>query len=74
MDTHPQAPCLHMCCWLAQACSQEGMGQWVSHTQAEIRRGRWGFLPPVLCFKFVMAGSLWAGLAAVHPRRRLSKI
>ena len=40
-------------------------GQWISHTQAEIRRGRWGFLPPVLCFKFVMAGRPWAGHAAV---------
>lgn len=49
----------------AQARSQEAAGQWVSHTQAEIRRGRRGFLPPVLCFKFVMAGRPWAGLAAV---------
>lgn len=40
-------------------------GEWIGHTQAEIRRGRWGFLAPVLCFKFVMAGRLWA-----RPRRR----
>jgi hypothetical protein len=57
-----------MCCVLlaAQVRSQERNGHGgFGHTQAEIRRGRWGFLPPVLCFKFVMAGRLWAGLAAV---------
>lgn len=58
----------HPACTFAVSCPGAfagAAGQWVSHTQAEIRRGRWGFLPPVLCFKFVMAGRPWAGHAAV---------